>query len=55
MTLEEFKAKDLQQYSMGVRILEKNVENRISNNSTFDDFYASLESDFSHLIKYYTT
>jgi len=53
MTLEKFKAKDLQQYDMGVRILETTVENRISNNSTFDNFYTSFENGFSHLIKYY--
>jgi len=53
MTSEKFKAKDLQQYDMGVRILENNVESKISNNSTFDNFYTSLESGFSHLIKYY--
>jgi len=53
MTSKKFKAKDLQQYDMGIRILEKNVENRISNNSTFDDFYNLLEDGYSQLLKYY--
>jgi len=41
-TFDKFQKKDLQQYNMGIDLLEKNTKDRLANDLSYEDYYKSF-------------
>ena len=51
MTWDKFQQKDTQQYDIGVRVLEERIEDKISNNDSFEKYFETFEISFHDFIK----
>lgn len=53
MSFEEFQIKDIQQYDMGIKTLEQNIKDVITNNKSFEEYYGLFERGYNHFINHY--